>query len=293
MAELKLPAFLQKLFEDPAPQPHAPENKVKIPVLRIILDPYALFIDHFGRFVCLGLLFAAAMSMVSLLLGQGYMCAYSSYRLNGGYCHPTALWVLVSHLLNFFILSMFMGRWYQSALQNIACTASCCCRAMLPRRSDFRFFGLLLVFVLLSMISVLSLYMLYIRVPNPDWRIEIIYFAVVSLGFFVPFILMRFYSLFAFSVAGEARPPLSAIWDRSRGSTLRIMFSLTLLFFISVFLLFGFLNNFRLVDNKNVFYVNFFVEYLYNLMLLMIAAFFINHCYLQKFFLFGRNNDGQ
>lgn len=104
---------------------------------------------------------------------------------------------------------------------------------------------------------------------------------------------MRFYALIGFILAGEKFPSFAAVWNRGRGNSLRILVSLALIFFLTFFSLFAFLNNFKLVDDKNAFYISFIVEYLYNLLLLLLVVFFTNHCYLQKTFLFGRNQDGE
>lgn len=67
--------------------------------------------------------------------------------------------------------------------------------------------GLLAGFFLLNLAPVLSFYLLLIREPNPDAAIEVAYFACVSVGFLVPFAVMRFYSLFGLAVEAVACLP--------------------------------------------------------------------------------------
>ena len=92
---------------------------------------------------------------------------------------------------------------------------------------------------------------------------------------------------------GEKIPSLRLIWNKSSGNMLRLLCSISLLFVISVFMIFGFMNNFRLAAARNAVYISWIVEYLYNLMLLMLLAFFVNHCRLQQIYLFGRKDHGQ
>lgn len=285
----KLADLLKKLFEAPTPAPAEETAAVKMPLLRLLFDPYALFVDNTRRFFIIAAQYALLLTFVSLAAGQGYMCLYSDYRLSG-WCTNSSWLYLAAHIINLFIICMFMGRWYQACFKEQLQPFCCLLR---PQKADLRCFLMIAGFILVNMIAILSAYLLYVRVPNPDWRIELIYFTVVGLGFLAPFVAMRFYSLLAFVLGGEQLPPLSAVWQRTSGNTFRILLSLTLIFFIAVFGLFAFMNNFRLVENKNALYISFIVEYLYNLVVLLIAVFFVNHCALQKIFLFERNNHGQ
>ena len=285
----KLYSLLNKLFSDPAPAAETPSVAVKIPFLRIILDPYSLFIDQVGKFLVVGSFIALVMAVLSLSAGQGFMCIYQDYRAHG-YCIDN-VWIYgLVRIINLFLFAIFMTKWYQICYLNRPLNCDTLCRV---GHTDLKTFATLLVFILLSLISALSLYLLIVRVPNPDWRIELLYFAVVSLGFWVPFLLIRFYSVFGFVMGGEKVPPLRLIWNKSAGNTLRLLCSISLLFVVSVFMMFGFMNNFRLAAVRHAVYISWIVEYLYNLMLLLLLAFFVNHCRLQQIYLFGRKDHGQ
>lgn len=283
MTEIKR-AFSPESASTPA-EPNAP---VRFPFFGILFGPYTLFIDHTRAFCICALPFALLMSLISLGGAQGLMCLFADFRASGGFCTNNLPWFTAIHLLNFFVLCMFMVRWYNLSFG----TTKLSWRSMfMPRKADFRLFVTLIAFTLLNLISAFSFYLLYIRVPNPDWRLEVIYFGFVSLGFLVPFVLIRFYSVFAFVMEGEPLPPLSCIWKRSRGNTLKILLSLSLIFFLAVFSFFAFINEFKLVEVKNAFYISFMAEYLYNLLFLLMTVFFADHCYLQKYFMFGRISD--
>lgn len=268
--------------------PVASNTPVRFPFFGMLLGPYTLFMDHTRTFCVCALPFALLMSIISLVGAQGLLCLFGDFRESGGWCTNNVPWFTAIHLLNFFVLCMFMVRWYNLSFG----TDKFSWRYLFtPRKADFRLCVTLIVFILLNLISALSFYLLYIRVPNPDWRLEVIYFGFVSIGFLVPFILIRFYSVFAFVMEGEPLPPLSCIWKRSRSNTLKILLSLSLIFFFAVFSFFAFINEFKLVEVKNAFYISFMAEYLYNLLFLLMTVFFADHCYLQKYFMFGRISD--
>lgn len=290
----KLISLIQKLFQDPAPKPQPVEAEynrpVKFPFFKTIFEPFSLFVDNVRTFFTLGLVYALILSAVALLFMQGYMCLYGDFRAVSNACTNNVPFYTAGHIVVLFIICMFMGRWYGMCFQSRTFSWR---YILLPNSRDIKTFGAVILFALLNLLSVLSFYLLYIRVPNPDWRIEIIYFGVVSIGFLVPFFLIRFYSVLAFILSGEPVPPLTCIWKRGSGNTLKILLSLSLIFFITIFALFAFMNNFRLVDVKNAVYIITSAEYFYNLLILLLMVFFVNHCYMQKTFLFEGKQDGQ
>ena len=252
------------------------------PIFRVVFGPYNLFIDNARRFFAIGGIFALIMTVVFMLLGQNVMCSFEDVR--NVFCSNNPWVYLVSKLIGLGLIAVFAVRLYQITYQDVAFSWKNLFKLQLR---DAKAAGALLAYLLLNMISLLSIYALYVRVPNPDWRIELCYFAVVSVGFLVPFVLLRFYSLLAFVLAGEKFPSLKYIWQNTAGNGLRLVFSFALIFCILVFSLNAVANNFRLVALENTIYISFIAEYLFNLVLLLNMTFFVNYCYLQKNFLFG------
>lgn len=292
----KLMTFLNKLFNEPA-VPQAPvytekqleEMPRKIPFMKIIFDPFSLTIEHFRTFVIYALFYALILSLIAFIMKHPYVCLYGDFRAENS-CGNNPYLYLLTHLITLFVASLFMVRWYKQNYQQSSLPISCLCRIS---KLDFKSFGLLLVFILINMLSALSFYLLIIRVPNPNWQIEMVFFTIVSVGFLIPLAAMRFYGMFTFVWSGEKVPPLLLFWKRSRGNSLRLLISLGLIFFICVFSLLAFNAHFKLVEQKNAVYISFMIEYLYNLLFLLLVTFFANHCYLQKEYLFGRDNNGR
>ncbi|MBQ8661433.1 MAG: hypothetical protein IJ482_03820 [Alphaproteobacteria bacterium] len=277
----KLNGWYDNLQNKPASEPE-PEPK-KFPALRLIFGPYNLFIDNSRRFFMLGGILALVMTAVFLLLGQNLMCAFdTNSRMD--LCADSPVLYFASRLAGLFLVSVFSVRIYESCYAGAAFSWRWLLR---PQKADAKMFAAYAVYLGLNLLSLVSAYLLYVRVPNPDWRIEFAYFTVVSLGFLVPFVLLRFYSLFAFVMEDRPFPPLRQLWRDTSGNGLRLLVSFALLFCVLIFSLNSVINNFRLVASENTIYITFVAEYIFNLVVLLNIMFFVNCCRVQKEFLFG------
>ena len=229
----KIYALVEKVWNngDKTAEPVSETVKPQMPWLGMIFGPYLLFMDNTRCFFRLGGIYALILSVVALLFKNGFGCSIAEMRA-GGYCAASSLPIVLSFLTGMFVMVMFCRRWCRFCLLRQPWNWR---EVLRPGRDDVKLYGLLLLFIALSLISVLSFYLLYIRVPNPDWRIELVYFGVVSLGFLVPLLLIRFYALFAFLMSGEKMPTLKAVWSAGSGTTLKVLSALLLLFLIAVF----------------------------------------------------------
>lgn len=200
----KIYEFLNHFWDKGSSAAVVPEednrDAVKMPLFKIVFGPEGLFIDRTRNFFAVAGIYALLLSVLSLVAGQGYMCLYNDYRVGGGYCtNSIGLYVAV-HIVVLYVISMFMVRWYNVCFGGQPLSWR---YLLLPRRQDVRSFAGNIAFILINLLSMLSLYLLYVRDPNPDWRIELVYFAFVSIGFLVPFVVMRFYALIGFILAGR------------------------------------------------------------------------------------------
>lgn len=257
------------------------EGTVRYPLWRIVFGPYMIFIDNFRPFFFIGGLYALIMSVLYLLGGQSLFCSYSNFTAQE-ICSANIWWYAGTRLAVLFVIGAFCVRYYQAVWQKQPLSWS---YLLKPRKTDACSFAAFVVFLLLNAVSGLSWYLLSVRVPNPDWRIELTYFAFVALGFVVPFVLLRFYGVFAYLWNCEKIPSLWQIWQKSRGNGLRLILSLALWFFLFVFALLSVSVNFNLAAGDNPFYIVIAGEYVFNLVVLILISFFINFCGLQKLFL--------
>ena len=275
MTETK--SFLSKMFGPSEPE----EGTVRFPLSRIVFGPYFIFMNHFREFFFTAAFFALLMSVVYLVGGQSMFCGLGLFEQKL-FCSNNLYFYIGTRLIVLLIVAAFCVRYFQTAWlgNNLSWKF-----ILTPQKKDLTSFFALVVFILLNAISGLSWYLLAVRVPNPDWRIELTYFAVVALGFLVPFILLRFYSIFALIWNGEKISSLTQMWLKTRGNALRLIFSLTLWFFLFVFSLSAVSVNFNIAAQDNSFYIIFIGEYVFNFVVLILMSFFINFCGLQNLFL--------
>ncbi len=260
----------------------------RIPFFRLIIEPYGMVIDSLRVFTSIALVIAFAMSLAAFVFNHPYLCFFPDYQQNH-VCGENVFTYGIMQIILLFLICCFFVRWAQIITGKEKLNMRFIVRL---QKTDIKVYGVLILLLLLNLVSVLCGWLLYEREPNPNYQIELIYFTVVGSGVLSPLLAMRFYSLFGFAVLKEQFPPLSVVWKRGRGNSLRILISFGLIFFTTTFILISFFSEVRKIGDKNGFFVRFGVEYFYSLLILLAAAFFINHCLLQKKYLFEREDDG-
>ena len=228
---------------------------VRIPVTQLIFRPFGIFADRFGLLLRLAALFALPITLLSVFMGFSYIC-FTDYRSAYFFCSDSQGWYLVYLFAKIFLISAFLVRFY----------------------------------LLLNMAPLLSFYLLYVRVPNPDWVVEITYFAVVSIGFVVPFMLMRFYALLAVFLSGGPKVSPAWLWARSKGNNLGIILSLFLIIIVMLFILVYFQHGIAGIEVEYADWSGTVIEYFYSLILLMLISLVINNCHVQKEYLLGEKD---
>lgn len=261
---------------------------VRLPIFATIFGAYGLILDKFKQFTLLGIVFAALMMFLYMAGGQDALCYNKFYRENH-FCTESIPLFIAIHLLNGFILCMFLRVWVQIALKEENQTWK---RIFVPRLADLKIAGGFLAYFLTLAIAAGAFYLLIVRVPNPDWRIEWAYFTVVSLGFFAPLLALRFSVYFAFFASEEKCPALLDVWKRTAGNGFALLGGLIFLLLVSLILAQALLGSFIRADEASLLAV-LGSEFLSNLAVVFVAACFINYCYLQKIYLFGKDENGE
>ena len=272
---------LKSLFKAPTKEAEA----VSMPIGRLMFEPFGIFADKLKVFLRLGGIFALASLALALIFGLSAACSLEAGQ-QVLYCANTDSLVLYFYIpLKILLLAMFCVAWYQEvfAEQRISLRKLLC-----PKRQDFGFFGFLLAFLVLNAVPLLSFYLLIVRIPNPDWRVEAAYFTLVGIGFLVPFWLMRFYALAAFVLAQEPLCPFILLWQKTRGNMLKILLSVFLLFLLLTMILVNYGAGMARLIQSNELLPTFISEYIYSFVFLIVAALVINHCALQKELLFEK-----
>ena len=272
-----------------AASPQPVTETVKLPFFAVTFGAYGILVEKLKAFFVLGSIFALLLSVIYMGSGLGVLCIAPQYQENY-FCTNNIYVLLIVRLIVFFISCIFIRGWYQiitgTEPQNRL-------SYFIPQKADLKIVGIFLGYFVCLLIAGIAAYLLYARVPNPDWRIELLYFAVVSLGLWVPFLALRFTSYFAFAANNETLPSPRIIWKKTSGNFFVLLSGIIVLFMLGMFVSIALLHQLITTDNAGNFYVAVFSEYLSKLVYLLIAACFINYCYLQRKFLFERNNDGK
>lgn len=266
----------------------APKNgTIRFPFMQIVFGPYVLFIDKFKVFAYIGGAYALLISLIYVLGGQSLFCSYKNFAASQ-MCAYDSFLSIGSRLIVFAIISCYCVRYYKAVWMQQPLTF----RAMFaPQKTDLYSLAALALLILLNAIAMLSWYLLSIREPNPDWRIELTYFGIVATGFLVPFVLLRFYCVLAYVWQGEKLPSLWQIWQVTRGNNLRLLIAVALCFLLVLFGLSAILKNLNFMVESGSFCAVLAGEFIYNAAELVLISCFVNFCGIQKFFLTERNKD--
>ncbi len=258
-------------------------TKTSLPIIASILGPYGLLLDNFKNFVVYGGIFALFLSVIYMFSGTEMMCGSALYR-NEHYCNAN-IWIFVLiKIVSLAVLCLFMRLW-NDLLSNKPVNIV---KMWKPQIKDLKIGALILSFVATIAIAGYSLYLLYIRVPNPDWRIEMMYFTVVSLGFLPPVLSLRFFVYFAFAANGEKLPNISEIWQKTAGNNFIIILALLLQLIVVTALSVSFLHGYLITENADKLYIAIAGEFMSNIISLFAVACFMNYCFMQKKFLYER-----
>ena len=264
-----------------------PETSVRIPFNKLIFMPFGILTAQFGALFRLSALFALLISFFSMVLGFAGIC-FTQYHDAYFFCSNSNLLYFLSLFIKIFLVAMFLARWYNIAFLKQCYNAG---NIFKPTRKDFGLAFELILFLVLNLTPLLSFYLLYKRVPNPDWVVEVAYFACISVGFLVPFVLMRFYSLPAILLSGEKSPRLSYLWQRSKGNNLGIILALFLIIVVMAFFALYYQRAVAEIEPEYVTWSGTILDYVYNIVMLMLFSLVINHSHIQKEFLLGENNE--
>ncbi len=257
---------------------------IKLPIITTIFGCYKVLADKFKEFISLGSIFAVILTVLYIVTGQNAFCISGIYRMEH-FCTDNIILFAVTHIISLMVLCIFLRCWYQNILLGLPLNWK---KFFIPQKTDLKIMAIIGCYVISLVIAGFSVYLLYQRIPNPDWRIEICYFAIISLGVWVPFLALRFLSSFAYVAEEITLPSLKDIWKQTSGNMFKILLFITMLMLLSVILSQSLFNKIINIENTSFFMV-IAMEYLSNLLVIFIIACFTNYCYLQKQLLSERN----
>lgn len=284
--------FLEKIIEysknyDAKMKKNKSKEKFKMPILKLFFSPFTMIMDNLKNASIVVLMSSVVLTLLAIFMGYSVLCASPSAAAAGLRCSSFGFLYLFYIIAKLMIISIFITFFYdlisgrEFSVKNL----------FVLNLRHLKTFGVLIVFILLNFFPLLSLYALYIRVPNPEWKIEIIYFAFVSIGFIIPFFVMRFYSVFGYFVEKEKVVELLPVWEKTKDNGFKIVSSVFIIIIFSMFILISFYSNFRGFSPEHVIYSAFVSEFIYNILQLIIVALFVGNFYIQRVILIEDSGD--
>lgn len=271
-----------------------PKDKVdgekKYSVVKSLIYPLWNISDNLERFLLCGGLFALVLTLLSYIFNQTYLCVFNPDAAKQLYCDSSYLYVFY-FVLKFILCSCFITVWHYLAVHQTL--AENVYVHLLRNWKNFcKDFCLFLIFIVLNLIPAISGIVLLFREPNPVWQIELLFFTFVGLGFVVPFVLMRFYALFAESLDADGfcdcfllwRQKTGLVWRNTAGYGFKIVFSTALLFILILVFILSVNTTFRNISNISIslqFY-DFIAEFVFNFVTLLIFALVVNFMEAQR-----------
>ena len=256
------------------------ENIKTYSVIKSIIRPLWYMSENINMFIKLSSVFVVLLTILAYLFGKTYFCAFPNPLTNALSCDISPLYIYLIYLLCKIILMVFfMQIWLGTALEKQLLNKE---NILNNRYLYLKSVGWFFIFLILNSLPVISGLLLLFRVPNPVWQIELIYFTVVSIGFIVPFIMMRIYAVFADLLNAKGFVNLKKFWKNTVGCGLKIVFSAAV-FFFGVLLLFLIMQS--ALNNSTAPYpeiYNLLAEIIFNFVMLFICALFINFIKVQN-----------
>jgi hypothetical protein len=249
-----------------------------LPFFTVLFGSFGLIVDKFRYFVQMGLPFALFLGLFYIICGQDAACLLKS----GPYCSKSFTFFVLTRAIVLFLMCMFMRNWYLVALKGQDLSPK---QILLPRLADVKILFLVLANMISWLIAGGAFYLLSVRVPNPDWRIELAYFAVVSVFFLAPVLATRFLSWIAFAAEDAPLPSPATILKKTAGRSVLLFVSLVVILLVSLFIQQSILQK-VLLQSSLAFYQLVFSEWFIETIAVLIVCMFMNYCALQKHFFF-------
>lgn len=203
------------------------EQKLKYSIFKSFAQPFWVISDNINTFMAQGSIFSLLMLAISYLFGQKYFCLFNDSMKEKLYCPETINWYVPYLLVKIVLVSIFVNVWYNTVFKKVTIDKSYLKSIW---KVVLKTIMLLLVFIVLNIMPLISGVVLFMRTPNPVWQIELLFFTFVSIGFLLPFVSLRFYSLFAVLLDSGKITEVKEIWNRGKGLTVKILISTSLVY---------------------------------------------------------------
>ena len=229
--------------------------------------------DKFTDFIKTAGVFALFLTVLSYIFGQTYVCVFMPEKNISLPCLGNSLIYFPYLIVKLLVINFFIIFWFKKILWNQSINKT------LAARSSGMFF----LFVIFNLMPLVSAVLLLIRKANPVWQIELLYFTIVSIGFLLPFVLMRFYAVFAGVLENSTTDLLKKVWVNTGGYSAKIIISAIIVYSIALLTVIS-VNSviFRFGNALPLQMYNLIAEYVFNFMALFSVALIADFIDYQK-----------
>lgn len=253
------------------------KNKPQTSIFKILFGAVFLLLDAKKQSWLLCLIFAGILTIIFGLTGSMSSCVNATYRASH-LCQQNVFVYLIITCFSMFIQCMFFRNWIELISEKYKFNLK---YVLTPNLKDLKILGLFLLSMFLIALACGSFYLLYIRVPNPNWHIELAYFTLVSVGFLPIIFSFRYLGWIGQIAMDENLENFLIIWKKTKGKFLFIFIGLSLILLISTFFMMHFYQFILSIREINYFVTSILIEFVGNFLKLIITALFANFCYIQ------------
>ncbi|MBQ8465590.1 MAG: hypothetical protein IJ529_06610 [Alphaproteobacteria bacterium] len=266
----------------------APNATVKVSIGKLAFQPIKLLFKNFSSLILLGVPFAILLTLCSMLAGRSSLCNIDSGIISTDFhCSDSVESYYLDVFIRFLLICIFIIKWHQIALNKEKFSLKSIC---FFTKKDIKGFGFIAAYAVINLLPLVGLLILIMRVPNPNWKIELVFFTCVAWVFLLPLILVRFYSLLAFALENNKLPSLKDLWQRTSGNMLKLLLGTGLIVFIALILFMQYYSFIlKITDYSLLTAIS--VEFEYDFIVILFAACFMNYCHTQKELLYKGDND--
>lgn len=254
------------------------DSQFKYPILKTFAKPCWDITDHIKTFGLYSLIATLLVTFLGLIFKQTLLCTVMGMEFQIP-CDNSLTLYGIYFFFKLLVITVFLKTWYDAIYLKTKINIDYFKNHII---GFFKFFGSTIIFLLLNMSPILSLYLLIRRVPNPIWWVEALYFTLVSTGFIVPLVVLRFYAVLADLIEGNGFKNLSLIAKKTSGQFGKILFSFGLLLFMCLLLFLlttGFL---RAHIGGNLYFYNILSEFIFSWILVLNSTLMLNFVRNQK-----------
>ncbi|MBR1648407.1 MAG: hypothetical protein IJ689_02280 [Alphaproteobacteria bacterium] len=282
----KLLRVIQKIEQWTAKTPSVSPVPHKIKLLNLIFMPLGMLFYNFKSFIILCAVFAPLMTVLAYATDNMLICSFPVMETHNPFACAASNYALyfTFFALRLLLVAVFLKSWVKIAVTRQTVNIR---ELLVIAPQDWKLLCVFLGVLMVNVLPIFSVMALINRVPNPDWRIETLYFAVVSCGFWLPFLAIRFYCLPAFVAENVKLPSIKQIFNLSSDNGLKMLTSFVMLLIFCTLFVIYFMGMAEKIIPYNYAVLGIVSEVFYNAVMLAVMTIFMNYSITQQKELFN------